>query len=298
VLKLEETCQYNQTHLLAEIRNLDEAEIIIENIGAFFKNLHDQLDVDHAATFNTTASKLAQADDSVSRFTFKQNQMVVITGPRACGKATLLRLIGRAQYPRLNSSTRIIIPSHLRVLHIPKEPKFVRGTLAENLAFGVRHEGGDAELEHILAVCSKLGLSEDILEALRNGDTSDNWMLGISASALHLLSLARAFIVNADFLCLEHPVGHLGQQLSNNVHDAMREFVDSRGFSHLYPKHLRQPKTVVFTSERMDAFRQADLILRLQSPSYRLEALDKDDVLNEAMLSGPSERSMARRTTH
>jgi ABC-type multidrug transport system fused ATPase/permease subunit len=96
-------------------------------------------------------------------FDIPQGNLVTFTGPRGSGKATLLQLFGGVLFP---SHGRIFVPPHLRVLHVSYQPMHIQElTLLENLKFGPT-DGADKSNDRILAICKRLGVSEQICEML------------------------------------------------------------------------------------------------------------------------------------
>merc|ERR1719424_715274 len=55
-----------------------------------------------------------------------QGHMVAIVGPHNSGKSTLLNLFSNILIP---TSGHIFVPSHLRVVHVSREPLFMRASL-------------------------------------------------------------------------------------------------------------------------------------------------------------------------
>eukprot|EP00913_Durusdinium_trenchii_P013705 g12868.t1 len=90
-------------------------------------------------------------------FTIKQGKLVAVAGPKGSGKKTLLdrRAAGHA---------KLFIPPHLRVLHVSKDPQILPEiSIFENLTFGPT-DGQDEEPRRVLAICRRLGLSNNALD--------------------------------------------------------------------------------------------------------------------------------------
>jgi len=65
-----------------------------------------------------------------------QGSLVAVVGEHGSGKATLLRLLGHNRFP---TEGQIFIPTHLRIVHVPKEPLILNLSAWTNLTFG-RHQ--------------------------------------------------------------------------------------------------------------------------------------------------------------
>jgi len=84
----------------------------------------------------------------------------------------------------------------------------------------------------------------------------------LSRSERALLNLARAFIYNPEVLVIHNPTLQLDRQQRTNVLQALRDHVDERGLE-LPPesRHMRRPRTVLFSTNNMDGVKIADKIL-------------------------------------
>lgn len=185
----------------------------------------------------------------------EQGQLVSLVGPRGGGKSTLLKVLGGAMLPEFDGSTSFFIPSHLRVLHIGAEPTFFRGTLLENLTFGLLAGDPLACCERVVAVCRRLGLPDSLLKLVCT-DQELAWDQVMSLSQRHLLCIARGLLANPDILVVHKPTLALDEHTSAAVTALLKEFVVERGIEveDVLPKshswHLRRPRTCVITSSR------------------------------------------------
>eukprot|EP00439_Symbiodinium_sp_Y106_P087198 s3_g41.t1 len=175
-------------------------------------------DLHHRKNLQSLRSRVARCDSTTHLFkgvlTIEQGTMVVLIGQTNGGKASRLRALGGAILPdnldpwrqdawrsrateilRLQES--IFIPSHLRVLHIDSEPMFSRGSLFDNLTFGVKANDPDASEDRIFQICSMLEIPETVMELVRTKTRLD-WGRVLSFSEKQKISLARAVIANPD----------------------------------------------------------------------------------------------------
>lgn len=84
-----------------------------------------------------------------------QGKLVAVVGPANSGKATLMRLIGQMLFP---SSGCVLIPLHLRVLHISREPMLFRGSPWQNLTFGFERDAPPVGDERVMRVLRLLDM--------------------------------------------------------------------------------------------------------------------------------------------
>mmetsp|Transcript_104216 Transcript_104216/g.270057 ORF Transcript_104216/g.270057 Transcript_104216/m.270057 type:complete len:947 (-) Transcript_104216:65-2905(-) len=183
-----------------------------------------------------------------------QDQLVYILGPHGEGKSLLLRLAGLVTVPtKTTMESAVFVPSHLRSLFIPSEPMFFEGTLKENLTMGLEANDPDNDMTRISEICRRLGLSRDI-RSLLDSESVFTWDLKLSYTQRQLLSLARAFISNPEFICLSKPMQTFNTFAKNKVLALLREFVTSKGICQDDSKwNSRRPRTcLVSTNHNLD----------------------------------------------
>eukprot|EP00404_Azadinium_spinosum_P027879 CAMPEP_0180668386 /NCGR_PEP_ID=MMETSP1037_2-20121125/62899_1 /TAXON_ID=632150 /ORGANISM="Azadinium spinosum, Strain 3D9" /LENGTH=531 /DNA_ID=CAMNT_0022697115 /DNA_START=145 /DNA_END=1736 /DNA_ORIENTATION=+ len=155
-----------------------------------------------------------------------QGSLVAIVGRRSEGKSTLLKILGGVLLP---VGGTYFTPPHLRMFYVPAEPLFIHGTLRDNLTFGLQSDDTkDGDLQRIIAVCSRLGLSKRMISHLTD-DSVENWSSVLSMSEKVLLQLARALIANPEVLILAKPAMPFTDAEALEVLSALRAFVDDRG---------------------------------------------------------------------
>mmetsp|Transcript_57538 Transcript_57538/g.134777 ORF Transcript_57538/g.134777 Transcript_57538/m.134777 type:complete len:975 (-) Transcript_57538:79-3003(-) len=200
-------------------------------------------------------------------FMIPQGQLVAVAGPKGSGKKTLLELLAGILLP--TGHTKLFVPPHLRVLHVSKDPQMLPEiSLFENLTFGPS-DGQDEEPERVIAICRRLGISNDALQlvetslsqqgqlkkakaakALRqqpqknpatvSGSAESSALRELQEQSMNqenslpftdkcLLHLARAFVMNPEVLILHKPLEHFDNIFARRVVEILREFVDSRG---------------------------------------------------------------------
>lgn len=108
--------------------------------------VHDRLRIEmHNVSFRYTAFN-GETDWVLREVTFsaQQGQLVAIIGDHGGGKATFMKILGRVIFPKEGDGD-LVIPSHLRCLHVTQEPVLLGLTLWENLVFGCQRPLPDPE---------------------------------------------------------------------------------------------------------------------------------------------------------
>merc|ERR1719409_807515 len=82
--------------------------------------------------------------------------MVAVIGQHDAGKKTLLETMSDLILP---SSGSVFIPSHLRVLHVSREPMFLRMSLTHNLTLGLPNQHR-VDIERVYEILELLGLDD------------------------------------------------------------------------------------------------------------------------------------------
>lgn len=205
--------------------------------------------------------------------TIHQGKLVCLVGKRGMGKSTLLRILGGATLPRSEGEGGpaggvFLIPSHLRVLHVPSEDMFIKGSLYQNLTLGVPKGHPDGCIERVREICSGLGLPAAMLDTIREEESSPTvvWSEALSGSEKHMLVIARALIANPEVMCIHKPTLHVNDPMAEKIVGMLRDFVDQRGIClPKEEKHLRRPRTCIMTSTRMTSLQRADQIFKVSA---------------------------------
>jgi len=208
---------------------------------------------------------VARCDSTTHLFkgvlTIEQGTMVVLIGQTNGGKASRLRALGGAILP--DNLESIFIPSHLRVLHIDSEPMFSRGSLFDNLTFGVKANDPDASEDRIFQICSMLEIPETVMELVRTKTRLD-WGRVLSFSEKQKISLARAVIANPDVLIIHRPFIALDERSAANVGKVLKEFVSNRGVIQDEASfRQRRPRTCILSTMIPYNLEAADKIYRV-----------------------------------
>lgn len=223
-----------------------------------------------------------------------QGEVCCLIGPKGGGKSTLLQILSGEIVPSLGNlgmrssvhsvdwsfadlgssgEGRLFIPSHLRVVAV-RDPMFIEGSLMDNLTFGSLHER-DSQPKRVWKICKKIGVSDDILNCLNTGDVQ-HWTQVLSQTQRQLLSIARALVSSPEVLCLHRPCTVFSQETTMHVHEALQDFVRSRGFEQdQLCFNSRRPRTCIMTAHRLQDVEGADRLFHV-SEEHGIRALDEE----------------------
>ena len=180
-----------------------------------------------------------------------------VWGPSGAGKSTILRLLGRLADPDAGivryreTDVRHLDPLELRraVVLVPQLPALVASTVEENVAYGPRLAGHEADVHRALAL---VGL--DAAYAPREAAS-------LSVGEQQRVMLARALALDPEVLLLDEPTSALDA--------ASRRAVEAT-LSHLR-KEL-DVSLVLVTHDRDQAERLADSFVELDRGRVRIAA--------------------------
>jgi len=237
------------------IAPVDKLRIQIENVEFAYLRRYQDAVSDLSAHMNCKGS-----------LTVEQGKLVALIGPQGGGKSTLLKLLGGVILPEAGRGILFVL-SHLRVLHVSAVPMFFKGTLYQNMAFGVMPGTEDARLDHIIAICRCLGVITtqqlEIMHYMTSKESYD-WNEVLSQSQAHLLCLARALIANPEVMCVHKPMACLDESRSKRVMEVLRRNVVEKGIEQDASQiHARRPRTCFVTCHNHHGLDQADSMFHI-----------------------------------
>lgn len=206
-------------------------------------------------TFRYPSVKASNQLEDVS-FTLHQGQTLGIVGRTGSGKTTLLKQLLR-EYPLGQGSITIsgvpidqIAMTELLswIGYVPQQPLLFSRTIRENILFGLKQEGSEADLQRALRRASfakDIKFLPDGLETLV-GEKG----VALSGGQKQRVSIARALIADPDILLLDDALSAVDARTEAEIIEGIRQ--------------ERAGKTTIITTHRLSAVQHADRILVLE----------------------------------
>ena len=171
-----------------------------------------------------------------------------VAGPSGCGKSTLLRLLNRLAEPDSGTvkyrgrDVRDYDPLDLRrrVCLVPQLPAPLEGTVADNVVYGARLMGEDADVPRLLDLSG-------LAPSFAGRDASQ-----LSVGEQQRVMLARALALGPEVLLLDEPTSALDASARDAVEGTLLHLREELDLSY-----------VIVTHDLDQAARLADWVLRL-----------------------------------
>mmetsp|Transcript_105486 Transcript_105486/g.187599 ORF Transcript_105486/g.187599 Transcript_105486/m.187599 type:complete len:243 (+) Transcript_105486:2-730(+) len=194
-----------------------------------------------------------------STLVLPQGGFYTFVGPPSEGKGTLLKLLGEVLIPYFPGFERssaagtgdLIMPSHLRVLHVAKDPMFTQDTLLDNLTFGCVKGTGDDKMDRVLKICQRLQVPDHIQRTVRENTLRCKWLDMLSSTDSALLHVVRALVANPEVLVIHKPALFLNNEMSDLMYTVLKDYVDNRGLECGGNVHGRRPRTCIVSARRI-----------------------------------------------
>jgi len=180
----------------------------------------------------------------IERFAVTPGSGIAIVGPNGSGKSTLLRLLALLERPsegevRLDGAAVSGAAPRRRITLVEQRPILLRGTVRENLEFGLQVRGiRRTEVNRkVETVAGRLGITP-LLQRRRHE---------LSDGEVQRVAVARALAVEPDVLLLDEPASSADRAAAQTLFRALAE------------ERARRPLTVCLASHQLeDAYRWAD----------------------------------------
>jgi tungstate transport system ATP-binding protein len=189
---------------------------------------------------------------SIDRLEIESGRIIALAGPNGAGKTTLLMLLALLQKPCSGSlaffgqkpwdGSENILRFRRDVVMVTHHPYLFRGTVFDNLVFGLKVRGVDEEAWEP-RVGEALALVE--LHGLENQSVSQ-----LSAGQAQRVALARAIILRPKVMLLDEPTANIDPGMSVRIESLIREI------------NSKLSTTIVFSTHNFSqAFRLANEIM-------------------------------------
>lgn len=163
-----------------------------------------------------------------------EGEMLALVGPSGAGKSTLLRLLnfietpasGALLYRGQNVAASASLELRREVTTVFQRPVLLRGTVAENIAYGLRLRNArvNANVETIL---QRVGLENMAHAPARK----------LSGGEMQRVALARALVIEPRVLLLDEPTANLDPYNVSLIEDIVREQNKTRGVTVVVVTH-------------------------------------------------------------
>lgn len=166
----------------------------------------------------------------------QRGELVTIMGASGSGKTTLLRLVNRLSEAdsgviMLNGrDIRDYDPMELRrkVGIVFQLPVMFRGSVRDNIAFGMKLWGGNIDIEALAKAC-------DIPESILNADAEQ-----LSVGEKQRVCIARALANQPEVLLLDEPTSSLDAKSAGKIEELLLNLRRERNLTVLWVTHERE----------------------------------------------------------
>lgn len=170
---------------------------------------------------------------------FRSGEVIYIDGPNGSGKTTLLKiasliyrplqgsvLVDKNDFWNLDENRKTLI--RRRVIYVHDKPILLRGTVLDNVAYGLNIRGIDRE--------SALDTSMSILSALGIDSLANIPIQRLSTGQAQLVAIARALAINPEILFLDEPFSNLDREKRLVLISTLNKF-RARGMGIVFSSH-------------------------------------------------------------
>jgi putative spermidine/putrescine transport system ATP-binding protein len=186
-------------------------------------------------------------------FVVEKGEIVALLGPSGCGKTTTLRLIAGFETP---DSGRIFIDRQDVALRRPYERNiglvfqdyalFPHMTVAENIAFGMKHRGIARDMIPTRTA--------DVLARVKLSGLERRRPSQLSGGQQQRVALARALVTDPDVMLLDEPLSNLDAKLREQLRVELRDILAGAGAT-----------TIIVTHDQEEAMGLADRIVLMNA---------------------------------
>ena len=165
----------------------------------------------------------------VEHLVVPRGSITVLMGPNGAGKSTLLRLMGFLEPPTTGKvifgDTTFLdgklppLEVRRRVTMVFQTPVFFRGSVEQNVAYGLKLRGGENIKPRV----------QQILEALNLSHLAKARVGSLSAGEAQRVAIARALIFDPSVVLLDEPTANLDPQNVALVEALIAQAVNERG---------------------------------------------------------------------
>ena len=163
-------------------------------------------------------------------FRIKKNDFVGIIGPSGSGKSTILKLLMGVIKPKkgkifIDGKNFQIEKNYIKIGYVGQRVNLIKGSLTQNIAFGVKEEDVDYEKLNFAVNTAQLRSLVDSFEEGLDKMVIDNG-LNFSGGQIQRIGIARALYNNPEILVFDEPTSAIDNKLKekflNNIFSISR----------------------------------------------------------------------------
>lgn len=189
-------------------------------------------------------------------FTIPRGKVTAILGRNGTGKSTIFNLIARYYEPNSGS---IMFGSHdvkeihmdewrQTMVYVSQNSPILSGTIRDNILYGIKREISEEELVR----AARLANAYEFIQKFTDGFDTEVGEAGskLSGGQKQRLAIARALILNPDYLLLDEVTSNLDAKSEKDINEALERMMEG--------------KTVVKIAHNLQSVRSADNIVILE----------------------------------
>lgn len=176
----------------------------------------------------------------IDEFEVRQGELLVILGPSGAGKSVFLRILNLLEPPTsgkvlfegrevlgLAGDRRVSVARRMALIF--QDPLLFRGTVGENIAYGlkVRKEPADA----------RAAMVSEMLELVKLDGMKDTFVTTLSGGEAQRVALARALVISPRVLFLDEPFASLDVPTRKALQVEVKDILNRRGITAVFVTH-------------------------------------------------------------
>lgn len=200
--------------------------------------------------------KYSKFSIDLQNFSFGAGQMVLLSGPSGAGKSSILKVLAGLVDPNEFTSNMALEDLRAQVSYVGQIPFLFKGTLRDNLNYGLPQPAGDKDLQEALEWA---GVRREIDELGGLGLCFDPLTPNLSGGQVQRLVIARGFLRRATILAFDESTASLDLQTEREV------------LSSLKKKAVFESKTILVVSHRFELLDMFDHVYFFENGSIALQ---------------------------
>ena len=184
-------------------------------------------------------------------------QTFVLLGASGAGKSTLLRILGLLEKPTAGRvffdgrpANRGDLGTRRTISAVFQKPYLLRGTIADNVGYGLRLRGVPA--------AERIRRAADALERVGLAGWESRSALTLSGGEAQRVALARALVLKPRLLLLDEPLSYLDPMLKRQLSLEFARILADEAVTTLYVTHDQDEAAVV--ADRIGVMREGRMV--------------------------------------